>query len=257
MLTSIPAQVLDSRELGDAVRRGDDVAVTVEQINDDGFYSMALPARWDLPVGDPIRTHVDSDSAVALARSEQAAGAYAVPYLRLRLVLEGRRNQQIQITNLEVSDFQIGPPVRGTLVGLSEEGGNNNQQVVFNLDDPIPRALDAEADAATNDKSYFQNKSISLNDREQVVLLAQFNARRDASAQFALTLRYMIGGETRSLKIDNNDRPFRVTAPSCSERGADSVDYDHAYSMVETDQGFGLQVEPDPHHVVSPNLNCN
>src|SRR4051794_14709603 len=114
-LTSIPAQVLDRREFGDSVRGGDDVAVTVDEINDDDFYSVALPTRWDLPADDPIRTHVDSDTAAALVRSEQAAGASPVPYLRLRLVLEGRRNQKIKITNQEISDLQIGPPVRGTL----------------------------------------------------------------------------------------------------------------------------------------------
>jgi hypothetical protein len=257
VLTSIPSQIVDERKLGDSVRGGDDIAVTVDHVNDDGFFSMAFPSRWDLAPEDPVRSAVDTDSATALVAKERDAGAYPVPYLRIRLILEGRRNQQIQITDLAVTDLQFAPAFRGTLVALSQEGATDNQQVAFDLDDAIPRAMDAGAGGDGRAKTYFQSRSISLADREQVVLLAQINPRRDTSATFNLSLRYTIGGESRSVTIDDGSRPFRVTAPSCARHGGTSVDYDRAYTMVETDQGFGLRLAGNSHSVVSPNLNCD
>lgn len=253
LLSSVPSQVVDDRKLGDAIRGGADIAVTVTEVNDDGFYSMAFAGRWDPAPDDPIRSQVDSDAALRLVRQERAAGAVPVPYLRVRLILEGRRNQQIQITDLGVTGSRIGPPARGTLVGLSEEGGTDNEEIIFDLGDAIPIAVDAKAGADAADRGYFRRRSVSLTDREQVVMLARFTARRNTSAQFDLRLDYTIGGQARQQLVDNDGRHFRVSAPSCASR---HLDYDHAYLMTETTNGLGLLAAPDPHHVTSPKLSC-
>jgi hypothetical protein len=90
LFTAIPSQLVDERKLGDSVRGGDDIAVTVDQINDNGFYSMAFPGRWDLAPGDPMRAAIDADSALALVREERNSGAYPVPSLRIRRLTPGR-----------------------------------------------------------------------------------------------------------------------------------------------------------------------
>jgi hypothetical protein len=232
-LTSIPAQLVDPKGLGDAVRGGPDISVVVQPINDTGSYSMAVPGRWDPPFNDIARRHVDANTAQLLVDEGRKAGGSAVSYLRVRLLLEGHRNQQIQIVDLVITDLQTAPPVRGTLVDLSEEGGSENQQLVFNLDEKIPHALDATAKDAEK-SSYFTNKSISLGDNEQVVLLTQFNARRGTSMLFNLSLKYVVGGENRSLSIDNGHQPFRVTATSCSTEKKGQTDYDRIYTVADS-----------------------
>jgi hypothetical protein len=145
--------------------------------------------------------------------------------------------------------------MNGTLVDVHEEGGNNNQQIVYNLSSPFPRALDPTVkDSSQN--AYFKNKGISLNDKEQIILLAQFDARKGASSSFDLSLQYTIGGQQRSLAIDDHGHPFRVTAPSCSRSEPGALDYRRVYQIAGASDGNALSMVSDPHHLLVAKASC-
>ncbi len=254
ILTSIPAQIVDIRALGDLLRIGDDIRVTTDIVNDDGNYTMAVPGRYDLSLEDPLRREVDVESALSFVQRTRDAGGYDVDRLRVRVVLEGRRNQQIQITDLALSDVQTMEAVGGTLLTLHSEGDSDNQQIVYDLSDPLPRARELREDGSLGD-FYFKNNTISLIDGEQVVVLAQFNAKPSTATEFTLRLRYSMGGGARSMVIDNDGLPFKVTSVSCREPDTYYSAYDHAYIMEATDRGYGLVLAPDSHHI-SAGLYC-
>jgi len=236
------------------VRAGDDIGVTAEAINDDQFFTMAMPMGWDLPADDTTRSHVDSQTAAALVAQERVSGGYSTPYLRLRIVLEGRRNQPIQVTDLVPTNIHMGPPINGTLVAISAEGGHQNQQVVFDLANPVGSAQDATLGDSPG--PYFKNKTVSLADKEQVILTAQFNSRPGTATDFDLTLQYTLGGSQKTLTFNDHGQPFHVTSPSCSGASDGSFDYRQVYSMEDISSGYRLSKLSDPRHFTVALLQC-
>jgi hypothetical protein len=108
-LTAIPGQILNLQRIGDWFRGGEDVVIAADSINDDSNFAMAFPEIWDPPAGDPTSANLDVQVAERLVGEERAAGAYALYDLRVRIVLEGNRNEQIQITDLIVTNMHVGP----------------------------------------------------------------------------------------------------------------------------------------------------
>ena len=243
ILTSIPSQMLDEPSLRDQVRAGPDIQATVEVTNDDGDYTIATVGQYDIRPDDKLRSSVDIQSVVNLVHQVREGGGFDVGRLRVRLLLEGRRNQQLQVTDLFLSDINQLPIVRGTLLQANQEGAVENEHIIFNLSEELPRARLLKDDGSVSD-SYFADHSISLMDREQVVLLAEFRSRVATASTFRLTMKYVIGGELRSIVIDNHGQPFRVTPPSCNASGSFSANYDHAYTMEAGTKEGALALSP-------------
>lgn len=251
-LTSIPAQLVDVPALEDSIRSGQDIQATVDILNDDGSWTMAHPGRYDLASDDPLLRGVSERAADTLVRKMRLAGGMDVNRLRVRILFEGRRSQEIQIVNVGLTDIERLPPVRGTLVDLGYQGsGVAHQQIAFDLNDPLPAARKLDPDGKVGDP-YFKNYSISLHDREQVILLVNLRVRNQ-TAKFRLKADYLIGGEMRSIRIDHNGVPFQVTSVVCNPDGSETGDYYHAYRMDSVDSvgQLGLKMEPDPHHTLT------
>jgi hypothetical protein len=233
-LTFIPQQLVDNQALGDAVRNGDDLRVTVDVVNDDGDYTIATPETWSLPPDNPLNQHVSSDAALQLMSTIRTHGGFDVGRLRVRLLLEGRRNQQIRVTDIVVTNSKDIATVSGTLVNLHEEGGDGSIEVLFDLNDPLPGARIPEPNpngpGLVAGNPYFSQNTISLNDREQVVVVPEVRPAANHASEFELSVRYTIGGERRSMTIDNNGQPFRVTPLSCRAGAIDPV-YDRIYGL--------------------------
>jgi hypothetical protein len=248
-LASIPAQVFDTDILGDSIRRGPDLRVTSEIVNDDQEYNIVTPGQYELASSEPLLRQVDEDSARALMQRIRAVGGVDFMRLRLRLLLGGRRNQEIQIVDIGMTDTRRLPPVHGTLIYLREQNGHIDQQIIFNLNEKFPVARDPRGPSGELGDLYFKHNSISLKDREQIILLVQFDAKQGESAEFKLKVSYIIGDETRSLIIDNNGISFKVSEVNCRS-DIPSYDYDHAYIMDATPSGsLALLANQDPHRL--------
>ncbi|MBN1173607.1 MAG: hypothetical protein JXA67_15665 [Micromonosporaceae bacterium] len=248
MLTSIPGQVLDIPALADLVRSGKDIRITAEIINEDDIFDVALPFEYFIPADDPLLNSAELQSMTAFTDRLRHEGAFDVGTLSLRLIFEGRRNQRIQVSNISLSNIHTMTPVRGTLISANAEGADENEPIVFDLSESLPLAREAPKDDNPG-PPYFKKKTISLADHEQVVVLVEVYAKPKTATEFTLDVQYLIGGETRRLTIDNHDQPFRVTSISCNEPGSYYSDYERAYTMEVSPQGFALALASDPHRV--------
>jgi hypothetical protein len=250
-LTSVLGHLFDSRSVADRLAGGDDIAVTVAVVHDDSNFTTALAGRYDIPSDDPSRTDLTAGVAAQLTDRLRARGGYAAPYLRLRILLEGRRSQQIQVTDLAIIDLRSGPAPRGTLVHIPPQGGGAITQLAYDLSDPFPVAQAVREDRPTG-QPYFLGNGISLADQEQVPLTAQLVAEPGASEEFRLQLRYTLGGRGKTRTIDDHGRPFRVAALNCSRSadGSTVLSYDSAYLMTGSETGaYVLAAADDPQHI--------
>jgi hypothetical protein len=250
-LTSVLGHLFDSRAVEDRLAGGEDIAVTVAVVHDDSNFTTALTGRYDIPPDDPSRADLTAGEAAQLADRLTASGGYAVPYLRLRILLEGRRSQQIQVTDLAIIGLRSGPAPRGTLVHIPPQGGGAITQLAYDLSDPLPVAQAVGEDGPTG-HPYFVGNGISLADREQAPLTAQLIAKPGASEEFRLQLRYTLGGRAKTQSIDDHGRPFRVAALNCSRApdGSPVLSYDSAYLMTGSDTGaYVLATADDPQYI--------
>jgi hypothetical protein len=226
--------MFDYQALGDAVRNGDDIRVTVDVVNDDGYYTIAIPERWTLPAESPLTRTLSGEAAMELMSTVRTSGGFDVDRLRVRLLFEGRRNQQIRITDLVVTNARAVPTVSGTLINLQEEGGVGSIEVLFDLDDPLPEAripeLNPNGAGVTAGDPYFSKNTISLSDREQVVVMPEFWPAGGHASEFEISVQYTIGGERRNFTIDNNGQPFRISPLNC-RAGAEEPIYDRIYGV--------------------------
>lgn len=220
ILTALPGQVLDRRAIGDSVRTGDDIRTTTAIIHgDDQGYSMAMPNPYTpTSTQQELLRNTNADKATEFARQLRAAGGADLDVLTLRLLLEGRRNQEIRIVDIAPVNIKKERPFAGALFYLPPQAGAPNLQLMFNMDESFPQAREPVFDQSRN-KSVpgglvFTKTSIALPDTRQELVIGRFVTER-SSISFALRLTYLIGGEQRAMTIDNQGRPFLVTARSC------------------------------------------
>jgi hypothetical protein len=258
VLIAIPGQIVDSQKLKDELRTGNDLSASVRVVNDDGWYMIATPEEYRLAPDDPLRRQVGgSDRVDELADRLRSSEGFAAPYLRVQIVLESRRNQTIQLTNLSLIDIRLGTPAAGTLLWIPPQGGvAPNVQVGYDLAEAVPIAHSVREDGTLWDP-YFQLNTIRLQDRDQVVLKAQFSARPRTSEQFKLQLEYTISGESKTLTVDDRGHLFRVSDVNCLKSGTASyLSYDRAYLLGNDETNLLLIDAEDPRHIPSENLEA-
>jgi hypothetical protein len=251
VLTGIPGQLLDVQAWADRLRTGDDMDYSVNLESNSYSLMVATPSRFELaPDNRMLNGDLGLDATRQLFDDVMNAGGYVIYQLEVQVLLEGRRNQQIQIVGVNVVDIRSGPPVKGTYFESSEGGGEPHEMLAFDLSENAPVARKTTQDG-TPGQPYFEDTGISLKDREQVALTARFSYRPDAAVEFRLRIEYVIGGKSKQMMIDNSGSPFRVSSWHCSDRqGAAVLDYESAYTNQEGEPGeLIFAAQPDPHHL--------
>jgi hypothetical protein len=259
ILTGIPGQLLDVPAIKDRLRSGPDLSVTAETVYlDDEGRSFATPRGVE--PGAQLRRALRQPGAAAspdLVTKLRAAGGVSFAVLTLRLILEGRRNQQVDILDIrpDPASLRRAAPLAGTLFHVSAQGGSATLRMLVNLDEPVPVAREPRLDSATETQRpgapFFENTTISLQDRErQVVVLRALTERYDAT--FRLRITYRIGDSDKVVLVDDGGRPFQVTAPSPGP-APDTWAYQEAYDL----QGdFSLCRLADPQRIGRTGRAC-
>lgn len=89
--------------------------------------------------------------------------------------------------------------------------------VDFDETDPIARKpLKGEFEKAKPGGPYFHHKKITLKDGEEDVIVIKSITSKWA-VTFKIRIDYHIGGEAKHLIVDNNGRPFALTALNCTK----------------------------------------
>lgn len=249
VLTGIPAQLVDVPAAQDKLRSGPDFSVVVDitYLDDEGR-SMATGA-----------THLDEQLLHVLAQPggaatpeflklARAAGGVNAEKLTLRVVLEGRRNQQIRILDIRPVVVEQTPPLSGTLFNAGPQGGEPTLRMIIDFDRPNSVVREVLPESAPLDpkggRPFFDNTTISLRDREQQVLLIRTTVTRYHVA-FKLQIDYRIGDESKIMEIADHGRPFRVTGINPGPE-PHTLSYERAFEL----QGdFSLCPVADPHRI--------
>jgi hypothetical protein len=242
-LTGIPGQLLDRRAIEDKLRSGPDLRIDAEivALNDEGGPSLVFSRGYQTSrrilqeASEPMR-------GPSVVPSLRAAGGINLETLTIQLVLEGRRNEEIRILDIQPVIVARTAPLDGTLFFLPPQGGVPTLQMVANLDSPIPVIDTVGSNNKPTHEPYFDSYSISLHDAEQQTLTIRATTER-FNVAFTLRVRYAIGGHRETETITDNGHPFRVSAPHCV--GAGIASYQHVVAL----QGnFSALPTHDPHH---------
>ncbi|MBV8892057.1 MAG: hypothetical protein JO266_08835 [Acidobacteria bacterium] len=250
VLTGIPVQLFDTVKIKDTLRTGPDLSATADIIYmDDQGNSMVLPGDFQ-PDPQLRRMMAQSNGAKSpqvISRLREAGGA-DVENLTVRVILQGRRNQQIRILNVRPILLTRTDPLNGTLFFSPPQEGDATLRMMFNLDEPTPIAHESiQKDEKGNGiplkpgPPFFENTTISLNDNEQQVLVIRAEAKQHYVV-FDLAIDYRIGDSDKTIVVSYNGHPFRITGMHYGPT-RDTYSYQRAFGMTG-DYSYCAAIEP-------------
>jgi hypothetical protein len=257
VLTGIPAQLFDVPAVQDKLRSGPDFSAVADitYLDDEG---RSMATRSSEVSEQLLRALAQPMAAVAPEFLELArvAGGVNVEKLTIRVILEGRRNQQIRILGIRPVMVEQTPPLGGMLFNVPPQAGDATMQMIIDFDRPNPvvREILPGSDPLSGPKGgrpFFDNNTISLRDREQQVLLIRA-AVTWYYAAFNLQIDYRIGDESRTMQISDHGQPFRVTGLHPGTE-PDTLSYERAFTL---QSDFSLCPVANPHRITDSGLVC-
>jgi hypothetical protein len=231
VLPAVFRQIVNGPKLEDDIRGGPAIIVRESLYYPDG---QGVPLPWVVPghymPSSQIVQALSRPMAAAspaLIQSIRPAGSTDVQWTYVRVVLQGNRNEQIRILNIEPVQVRRTPPINGTFFDISGQGATGNIDMAFKFDQPVPQALNVTGGifSMPTSEPYFEAHSISLINGEQVVLV--IGAESDCyDSSFKLAIYYVVGGSGGTEIVSNNGRPFQVTGYRLVKG---SISYRHIY----------------------------
>jgi hypothetical protein len=236
-LTSLPGQLFDLDAAKDRLRPGDDLAVRVDVLHlDDQGFSMVAPTD-----AQPTEAELAAIRSFDLERIEQLSasfrrrGWFELEQLTLRLALQGPSNQEVEIVDIRPIELERTPLLSGTLSYLPPQEGAASIALLLNTDElrPVMRAVAGVDEwGQVPGEPYFETTTISLADRERDVVVIRASAQHTA-VRFKLRLDYLLGGELKTIVIDDEGRPFRITPLNCVARGVATYQAVYEFGVAE------------------------
>jgi hypothetical protein len=126
--------------------------------------------------------------------------------------LQGNRSHTVQVTNLQpISSCQR--PLRGTLFYSPPGGGVTGTEIFINLDNPHAElSYVAEQDGVSSSgTNFFADHTIALTEGEQYPIYVQASTSLHYCT-FSLELSVLDGAKTVAETVNDNGKPFSVTA---------------------------------------------
>jgi hypothetical protein len=197
------------------------------------FLSSGLPADSD-PVGDKRMEIRKELSAIGAPPGNQISG----------LFLTSSRRQPIRVVNIVPVELRRGPVYDGALASIPPQGGAGDLTMAFDFDEPNPHAHSVHDNGTKIDGLFFPKTTIPLTGNSQKPITIRYRIRH-GSVSFRLRLDYLLGTQMRHLTIDDEGRPFRLTAYNCI--GHNRAAYQQVVQADYTDQSF--QPAADPQHI--------
>jgi hypothetical protein len=194
------------------------------------------------PTGQIAATVVNAPSAEYLSVFRNV-GAINQTWTVLRLVFTGESQQGIRILNITPIIVKRAPPWHGDLFLFPIQGEAPSVQTSLNLDDTFPTVMDS----ATG-RPYFEEKTITLQQGEQEVVIIQITATRGYVA-YTLRIDYLVGTQQRDVIINDHGQPFELSAVNCIRKNVESygqVFFGRAASLSEAKFSSQFQATCQP-----------
>lgn len=148
----------------------------------------------------------------------KSADSIEVNSVTTSIMLTNERDQDIKIVNIEPDIVERGKPWSGTIFCVPPQEGVPNLQMLFDLDSPNPIARTTNEAMTEIGDPFFQSKTIDVAKKGQETLAVRATTDRHFVA-FRLRVTYVINQERKEAVIDDNGRPFRVTALNETSKG--------------------------------------
>ena len=185
-----------------------------------GFDTAFVTKNTFEPTGKVAATLVNAPSAAYLSIFHDV-GAINEGSTALRLIFTGESQQGVRILNITPIILKRAAPWRGDLFAFPLQGEKPTIQTSFNLDDTFPTVKDG----ATG-RPYFEEKTITLKQGEQEVVIMQVMASRGYVA-YMLRVDYLVGAQQRNVTLNDHGRPFELSAVNCPSK--DVASYGRAF----------------------------
>jgi hypothetical protein len=186
--------------------------------------------------------------------------AVSVGVFNLKLILEGRRDRPVVITDLRPRVLTRSSPVAGTLFERPAQGVNDTVSGCVYLDDPAAGLLTANSSGGQaglcelDARPFFDEHYLTLGHGEQAVI----NVRAEVSKQtppplgsyeWELLLTMVEDGKTTHLTIRDGAQPFRLTstAPAPGYQAVYTIDATKAdVKAVDPEQWYRARFNTSP-----------
>lgn len=205
---------------------------------------MALAGPIDSTARDLIRQYPSQDLS-KLEAHLRAAGAFYVGSFEIQVAIQTKSDLPVRITDVRPTDIRRSNSISSTLILFPGGGDTDPYRMVFDMNDPTPRAKETE-DSDKPGTLYFANHTLFATNNEDVVLSIKV-VMGSGSGQFAIAAEYSIGGEVKQLVITDEGRPFRLSAFNCAP-GSAFARYSTVWGETPGSNGAQMDELSDPAH---------
>ncbi|MEU9124394.1 hypothetical protein AB0C96_31810 [Streptomyces sp. NPDC048506] len=222
-LLALPGQVLNPLATKDKLRSGPDFSASADvvRLDDEGRSAVTQDEFRPSAAQARLLTRPNSAATAGFTRLLRSIDAVNLDAVTVRVTLTGHRNQQIDIEDIRPLIVTRTAPLSGSLLCVPPQGGAPTMNMVYDMDRLLPVAHDVKfgSDDAHGDGNheqglgppFFAQRTITLHDNEQQVLLIRATTRRHYVA-FRLEVDYMLGSRRKKAVIDEHGKPFRTSA---------------------------------------------
>lgn len=199
--------------IGRIFRFGDPVTASILSVEQDSGISMAFEP--EMHFSNSQAEKIVSNRFDVGRASLESMGGVPVGRVNIKLMLTGNRDEEVQISDLRAVKKECSDPLRGPYFLSPDQGAETAHRLYIDLDDPDPRSLDSPPWLSPEGSSpsaspYFPVRDVSLTKGENLVFVV--TAQVDEKyCEFDLELSVFDRGESRTHRIDNNDKPFELT----------------------------------------------
>jgi hypothetical protein len=139
-------------------------------------------------------------------------GAVQADGLGIQLIVEGNRDNAVQITDIQPI-LSCQPPLAGTLFYSPSAGANTSTQLLLNLDKPLdpPGYIASSNGNVSSGSNYFAHFTVSLTRGEQFTFQITASTTQHYCT-FSLNMSVLAGGKTVQETVENGNKQFSVTA---------------------------------------------
>ncbi|MEV0223799.1 hypothetical protein [Streptomyces sp. NPDC050704] len=216
-IETLPGELVSPESARDRVRFGPDFSVSTDTmlLDDEGT---SMVTRGDYRPSREVLRFMSRPGAAATEEFGdviRSNGGVKVQDVTLRITLTGHRNQGINILDIRPHIVKREAPWSGTYFRSPSEAGSPTMSMMFDMDRPFPVAREVEfngGESPVPGKPFFSQRTITLRDNEQQVVLVRVTTARYYVA-FKLDVTYMLGHEEKKTVIDDDGKPFQVSAP--------------------------------------------
>jgi hypothetical protein len=176
---------------------------------------------WGITVPDQQRLQplLNSINSCPSLHNAAVKGAGVDDYSTiLHVVVQGNNSSGVTITGMHVRIIKRSAPLQGAYVFCQSAGSIGPIPLNFNLNDRVPFPH----------PSFFANGSVvHLNDGEVKPFSVQATITRSA-VEWVIEASIIVNGQSRTVTIGNNGRPFETTGLAPPSQYGDLYEYDYA-----------------------------